>query len=137
MQVLWGKHVKIRGCLIVFPNPSILSFKRVCPTRVSAHPSAQQLRPQRLKQLNPLLPFILMKKLGCLCPIFFSCHRSCGVLHGSWFMTGLPQELGQSFFCKFISTVSKMSSWTSPNNFCKVRLINVLFLRHMEQTPNI
>ena len=58
---------------------------RVCPTRVSAHPSAQQLRPQRLKHLNPLLPFILMKKLSCL-PMEF------------WFMSGLPQEFGQSFF---------------------------------------
>ena len=43
---------------------------RVCPTRVSAHPSAQQLRPQRFKHLNPLLPLILMKKLGCLPQIF-------------------------------------------------------------------
>ena len=58
-----------------------LPYTCVCPTRVSAHPSAQQLRPQRLKHLNPPLPFILMKKLGCLPHIFscFSCHQSCGV----------------------------------------------------------
>ena len=51
-------------------NPDQKASKRVCPTRVSAHPSAQQLRPQRLKHLNPLLPFILMKKLGSLPHIF-------------------------------------------------------------------
>ena len=52
-------------------NPDQEASKRVCPTRVSAHPSAQQLRPQRLNRLNPLLPFILMKKLGSLPHILF------------------------------------------------------------------
>ena len=42
-----------------------LPYTCVCPTRVSAHPSAQQLRPQRLKHLNPLLPFI-----GLFAPYF-------------------------------------------------------------------
>ena len=54
----------------------------VCPTRVSAHPSAQQLRPQRLKHLNPPLPFISIhfdEKIGLFAPYFscFSCHQSC------------------------------------------------------------
>ena len=59
-------------------SPDQKKSKRVCPTSVSAHPSAQQLRPQGLKHLNPLLPFILMKKFGCL-PHVCSCHQSCGV----------------------------------------------------------
>ena len=48
-------------------NPVQKAPKRVCPTSVSARPSAQQLRPQRLKHLNPLLPFSLM----CSLPNFF------------------------------------------------------------------
>ena len=41
-----------------------------------------KLRPERHKHLNPLLPLILIKKLGCLPHvffIFFSCHQSCVV----------------------------------------------------------
>ena len=58
------------------PNPnSKIQIKN--RRSVSAHPSAQQLRPQRLKPLNPLLQFILVNKISCL--PFFSCHQSCGV----------------------------------------------------------
>ena len=32
-----------------------------------------KLRPERLKHLNPLLPLILIKKLGCLPHVFFIC----------------------------------------------------------------
>ena len=71
---------------------------RVCPTRVSAHPSPQQLRPQRLKHLNRLLPFILMNKLGCLPHIFFPVIKAAAFYMEFLFMTGLPQELGQSVF---------------------------------------
>ena len=51
------------------PNSKIQIKKR---RSVSAqHVSAQQLRPQKLKHLNPLLTFILLKKLGCSPHIFF------------------------------------------------------------------
>ena len=111
-------------------NPDQKASKptRVCPTRVSAHPSAQQLRPQKLKHLNPLLPFILMNKLGCLPHIFFPVIKAAVFYMEFWFMTGLPQEVGQSVFCKFISTESEMSSWQSPKKVCKVRLINISFV---------
>ena len=69
---------KSMGCKIQNPrsknqkskiqNPN---SKRVCPTRVSAHPSAQQLCPQRLKHLKPS-PFTIHvdEKIGLFAPCF-------------------------------------------------------------------
>ena len=97
-------------------NPDQKALKRVCPTRVcptrvSARPSAQQLRPQRLKHLNPLLPFTLM----CCLPNFFPVIKAAVVLHGILVHDRSPPRINTFFcFCRFISTVSKMSSWKSP-----------------------
>ena len=97
-------------------NPDQKASKRVCPTSVSARSSAQQLRPQRLKHLNPLWPFILM----CCLPNVFLVIKAAVLYMEFWFMTGLPQESRQFFvFCKFTSTVSKMSSWKSPKKCAK------------------
>ena len=102
------------------PNSKIQIKKR---RSVSAqHVSAQQLRPQKLKHLNPLLPFILLKKIGLFAPYFFivSCHQNCGVLHGILVHDRSPPRIKTIFcFCKFISTVSKMSSWKSPKKCAK------------------
>ena len=64
--------------------------KRVCPTSVSARPSAQQLRPQRLKHLNPLLPFSLM---CCLPNFFLSSKLRCFTWNfGSWLVSPKNQD---------------------------------------------
>ena len=47
---------------------------------------------------------------------FFSCHQSCGVLHGILVHDRSPPRIKTIFcFCKFISTKWKMSSWKSPS----------------------
>ena len=105
-------------------NPDQKASKRVCPTRVcptsvSVRASAQQLRPQRLKHWNPLLPFSLMC-CTVVCPMFFLVIKAAVFYMEFWFMTGLPQESKQFFcFCKFTGTVSKMPSWKSPNKCAK------------------
>ena len=90
-------HPKTRKKKRKIQNPDQKASKRVCPTSVSARPSAQQLRPQRLKHLNPLLPFILM----CCLPNFFLVIKAAVLYMEFWFMTGLPQESRQFFdiFC--------------------------------------
>ena len=79
-------------------NPDQKASKRVCPTRVcptsvSVRASAQQLRPQRLKHWNPLLPFSLM----CCLRNFFLVIKAAVFYMEFWFMTGLPQESKQFF----------------------------------------
>ena len=46
-----------------------------------------------------------------------------------WFMTGLPQELGQSFL--------QMSKLEITKQVCNIRVINVLFPKNLEQTPKM
>ena len=90
-------------------NPDQKASKRVCPTRVcptsvSARSSAQQL---------PIHFDVLFAQ-------FFSCHQSCGALHGILVHDWSPPRIKTSFcFCKFTSTVSKMSSWKSPEKCAK------------------
>ena len=62
----------------VTDQQACLPNKRVCPTNVTDQQAclpnkmfASQLLPQKLKDLNPLLACILIKKLGCLPNIFF------------------------------------------------------------------
>ena len=77
-------------------NPDQKASKRVCPTSVSVRASAQQLRPQRLKHWNPLLPFSLMC-CTVVCPMFFLVIKAAVFYMEFWFMTGLPQESRQVF----------------------------------------
>ena len=96
-------------------NPDQAS-KLVCPTR-----SAQQVcLPTRLP--NSFAPKDVWTpsyhsfwwKNWAVCPIcFFSVIKAAVFYMEFWFMTGLPQE-SRRLFGKFISTVSKMSSWKSP-----------------------
>ena len=75
----------------------LTSVTCVCPTSVSARLSAQQLRPERLKQFETPS----YHSFCCVvCPIF-SCHQSCGVLHippttmvGPWVFQSRPFCLG-------------------------------------------
>ena len=124
------------------PNSKIQIKKRVCPTRVcptrvSAHPFAQQLRPQRLKHLNPLFPCILMKKFGCL-PHFFSCHQSRGVLHGILIHDRSPQGIRTVMFLQIHRHSEQNIKLEITKKVCKVRLVNrVCFPKILEQTPNM
>ena len=100
--------------------------KRVCPTRVSAHPSAQQLCPQRLKHLKPS-PFTIHvdEKIGLFAPcfvyffviFFLSSKLQCFTWNfGSW---PISPKTHDNHRLKFVSTVSKMSSCKSPKEFAK------------------
>ena len=108
-------------------NPDQKAPKRVCPTSVSARPSAQQLRPQRLKHLNPLLPFSLM----CSLPNFFLVIKAVVFYMEFWFMTGLPQESRQFFVVFCFLQIHQHSEQNVKleitQKVCKVWLINVLF----------
>ena len=89
------KSIKIQDPKSKLQNRDQKASKRVCPTRVcltsvSARPSAQQLRPQRLKLLNPLWPFILM----CCLPNFcLSSKLRCFTWNfGSWLVSPKNQD---------------------------------------------
>ena len=82
------KSIKIQDPKSKLQNRDQKASKRVCPTRVcltsvSARPSAQQLRPQRLKLLNPLWPFILM---CCLPNFFLSSELRCFTWNFGWWL---------------------------------------------------
>ena len=115
------KSIKIQDPKSKLQNRDQKASKRVCPTRVcltsvSARPSAQQLRPHRLKHLKPPLTI----HFDVLFAQFFLVIRAAVLYMEFWFMTGFPQESRQFFvFCKFTSTVSKMSSWKSPKKCAK------------------
>ena len=100
-------------------NPDQKASKRVCPTRVCpTHVSAQQLCPQCLFLNSLTIHFD--EKIGLFAPYFCSCYQSCGVLHGILVHDWSPPRIKTFFsFCKFISTVSKTSSWKSPKNCAK------------------
>ena len=88
------KSIKIQDPESKLQNRDQKASKRVCPTSVSARPSAQQLRPQRLKHLNPLLPFSLM---CCLPNFFLSSKLRCFTWNfGSWLVS--PKNQGNFLF---------------------------------------
>ena len=106
--------------------------KRVCPTRVcltsvSARPSAQQLRPQRLKLLNPLWPFILM---CCLPNFFLSSKLRCFTWNfASWLVS--PKNQDDFLFLQIHQHSEQNVKLEITQKVCKVWLINVLFPKNL------
>ena len=99
-----SRSKSVEACL---PNKCVCP--RVCPTASS--PKAQALEPPLTIQFDVLY---------CCLPNVFSCHQSCGVLHGILVHDWSPPRIKTIFcFCKFTGTVSKMPSWKSPNKCAK------------------
>ena len=106
IQTPKSRSKSVETCLPNTCLPNKCVCPPVCPTASS--PKAQTFEPPLTIHFDVLFAqFFLVIKAAVLYMEF-------------WFMTGLPQESRQFFaFCKFTSTVSKMSSWKSPKKCAK------------------
>ena len=107
----------------------LTSVTCVCPTSVSARPSAQQLRPERLKQFETPLTIHFV----ALFAQFFPVIKAAVFYMEFWFMTGLPQESRLFLFLQIHQHSEQNVKLEITQKLCKVWLIIVSFPKNLEQ----